>query len=145
MKCYVFDLDGTLANLTHRLHYIEKPDKDWRGFFAAANSDTPIKPLTTLFRSLIAAGEAVVVVSGRSDECRHDTERWLHHHGLIQHRLYMRREGDHRQDYLVKKDLLTKLLADGYEPILFIDDRKQVVDMWRAEGYTCLQCAEGDF
>jgi len=26
-----------------------------------------------------------------------------------------------------------------------IDDRQVVVDFWRAEGLTCLQCAPGDF
>ena len=32
---YVFDLDGTLADLTHCRRFVEREPKDWRSFFAA--------------------------------------------------------------------------------------------------------------
>lgn len=59
--------------------------------------------------------------------------------------LYMRKEGDHRPDFKVKRDLLAALKADGYEPIMAFDDRDQVVEMWRAEGIPCAQVADGNF
>lgn len=149
--CYVFDLDGTLADLSHRLHHIQGDKKDWRAFFAAVAGDEPIAPMVELFRTIRHSSEhsyvgtPVVIVSGRSDECRDQTEAWLDRHELYASALYMRRAGDHRPDDIVKKELLQQMLAEGYRPILFIDDRKRVVDMWRAEGFTCLQCAPGDF
>jgi hypothetical protein len=151
MKCYVFDLDGTLADPTHRLWYVLKPDKDWSGFFAACGEDAVIEPVAELYNTLRCStfrsytGCKMVIMSGRSDECREQTEAWLERAGLMYDALYMRKAGDHRPDYKCKKDLLAAMLKDGYEPILFVDDRQQVVDMWRELGYTCLQCAPGGF
>jgi len=153
-KCYVFDLDGTLADLGHRLHHIDKlkrGDADWRAFFAACGDDKLIEPVALLYNTLRCSsylsysGCHMVILSGRSDECREQTEAWLERHDLHHDALYMRRAGDHRPDHQLKKELLAQLLADGYEPILFVDDRERVVNMWREQGYTCLQCAAGDF
>ena len=57
----------------------------------------------------------------------------------------MRPEGDYRPDYQVKQEMLNSLKAEGFEVLFTVDDRKQVVDMWRRNGITCLQCAEGNF
>ncbi len=57
----------------------------------------------------------------------------------------MRPEKDYRDDGTIKAELLDKILADGWEPWLVVEDRQRVVDMWRARGLTCLQCAPGDF
>ena len=59
--------------------------------------------------------------------------------------LYMRADGDFRSDDIIKAELLAKVRADGYEPIMAFDDRNQVVRMWRANGVPCAQVAEGDF
>jgi hypothetical protein len=147
-SCYVFDLDGTIANLDHRLHYIQKEAKDWRGFFAAVGDDSPIEPIVTLMRNLYAGPDGyphLVILSGRSSECRDTTRDWLQQHNVPYHYIYMRAEGDHRPDFETKKDMLDLMLKDNYIPLLFVDDRNQVVDLWRALGYTCLQCAKGDF
>ena len=41
--------------------------------------------------------------------------------------------------------MLTKMKKDGFDPIMAVDDRQQVVDMWRANGLTVLQVDEGNF
>jgi len=144
---YFFDLDGTLADLTHRLHYIDrdKGKPDWAAFFTACGKDEPIAPICQLFGDLSSECASKIILSGRSDEVRDLTERWLEAAGLVPDLLVMRKAGDHRSDDIVKSEMLDKLLADGWFPILFVDDRKRVVDMWRRRGYTCLQCAEGEF
>ena len=148
-RAYFFDLDGTLANLDHRLHHITGEVKDWRAFFANVFGDEPIGPIVTLLNSLATNGDPCVILSGRSDECREQTMMWLERHiatwNIWENPIYMRKEGDHRPDHEIKKELLAQAQRDGFEPILFIDDRKQVVDMWRGLGYVCLQCAPGDF
>src|SRR3954469_9064306 len=74
--CYVFDIDGTLADLSHRLHHIEKKPKNWRAFFAASANDKAIAHICDLARHLSKA-KPVVFVSGRSAEIRKETEDWL--------------------------------------------------------------------
>ncbi len=145
MKCYLFDIDGTLADLSHRLPHIQKEPKDWDAFFAECANDAPISHVCDLACDLIRAGQAVVFVSGRSDQVRAETLEWLYNHVGSSRTLYMRRKGDHRPDHLVKGELLDEILAAGYEPIMAFDDRDQVVKMWRARGIPCAQVADGNF
>lgn len=140
MRCYLFDIDGTLADLSHRLHHIQKEPKDWGAFFAACAGDAPIEHICALARILPA-----VFVSGRSDQCRSDTEKWLTLHVGFCAPLYMRAEGDHRHDDIVKGELLDRIVADGFKPIMAFDDRDQVVAMWRSRGIPCAQVAPGNF
>lgn len=141
--CYVFDIDGTLADCSHRLHHIQKTPKDWLSFFAACCDDAPIKHIIRLARDLGECHE-IVFVSGRSDECRDATYAWLERH-VFTSPLYMRKAGDHRGDDIVKLELLKQIRADGFEPIMAFDDRSRVVKAWRAAGIPCAQVAEGDF
>lgn len=142
-NCYVFDIDGTIADCSHRIHHIE--NKDWRAFFAACGDDTPIIHIIGLARDLATSGRQIIYVSGRSDECRTETKLWLDKHDLPSGQLYMRKSGDRRPDNIVKGELLDRVMADGYRPIMTFDDRNQVVKMWRERGIPCAQVAEGDF
>jgi phosphoglycolate phosphatase-like HAD superfamily hydrolase len=142
-RCYLFDLDGTLADCNHRLHHIKSSRKNWDAFFAACQKDGPIPHMVELARHLMKV-EKLVFVSGRSDQVRSETEQWLTQHGLAGP-LYMRRRRDTRPDYIVKAELLDRLLQDGWEPIMAFDDRDQVVKMWREKGVPCAQVAEGAF
>ena len=145
VKCYIFDIDGTLADCTHRIHHIEKHPKDWDSFFAASHADAPILHMIELYR-LCATKYPVICVSGRSDTCRTRTEDWLVEHcGNLPWALYMRKTGDHRDDDIIKAELLAQLRGDGWIPVMVFDDRTRVVNMWREHGIPCLQVAHGDF
>lgn len=139
MKFYVFDLDGTLADCSHRLHHLER--KDWRAFFAACPDDKPIEHMIEVANALGWEGHRVEIWSGRSDEVRAQTEEWLLAHGIGRFPLLMRTAGDHRPDDEVKREFL----RGGGVPDMIFDDRKRVVDMWRAEGIPCAQVAAGEF
>ena len=144
-RCYIFDIDGTLADLSHRLHHIKGETKDWRAFFRAVGQDTPIEHICHLARDLASAGCVIVYVSGRSDECRAATEDWIRMYGLPDGRVFMRAEGDHRPDDLVKAELLAELIEAGFAPVMAFDDRNRVVEQWRSNGVPCAQVAPGDF
>jgi phosphoglycolate phosphatase-like HAD superfamily hydrolase len=145
MDCYIFDIDGTLADCSHRLHFIQGVPKLWDAFFEACVDDKPIEHVIHMADSLWISGAAIVYVSGRSDQVRRSTLDWLREHGLPAGKLYMRKQGDHRPDHVVKMELLDQLIADGYKPRMAFDDRNQVVKMWRERGIPCAQVAEGDF
>lgn len=147
MSFYVFDLDGTLADCSHRLHFIDRDrdgGPDWRAFFAACVNDVPIHHMIGLCDRLAhSPGAAVEIWSGRSDEVRDETMHWLARNRIHPRLLTnMRRAGDHRPDFLVKQEFFDK---SPMRPTLIFDDRKQVVDMWRANGIPCAQVADGDF
>lgn len=144
MKAYIFDIDGTIADCSHRIHHIQKQPKDWTTFFSECHLDTPIKHIIQLARDL-ACLKPVIYVSGRSDQCRTETEQWLAKHYLPKGKVYMRKEGDHRDDDVIKLELLAEVRADGIEPIMTFDDRDRVVAAWRAAGVPCAQVAPGAF
>jgi hypothetical protein len=141
----IFDLDGTLALVEHRHHFIDRRKKDWHGYFAACVDDLPNLPVIAVFNALGLAGFERWIVSGRSDEVRAETEAWLAAFGIFSHRLVMRRAGDRSPDDSLK----LKWLLDGTLPreriAMVFDDRDKVVAMWRRQGLSCLQVAPGDF
>ncbi len=142
----IFDICGTLADTEHRDHHLQSRPKDWAAFNAAAHLDPPKPAVLRLARILHEAGYRILLVTGREDAIlRSTTTLWLAQQGVIYDELYMRPTGDHREDTIVKLELLHRLRADGYDPWLVVEDRKRLVKMWREQGLTCLQCAEGDF
>jgi phosphoglycolate phosphatase-like HAD superfamily hydrolase len=144
---YIFDIDGTLSNPAHRLHYILNKPKDWPEFFAACKDDEPIQDVVNLAIELYNADHEIFLITGRSDECEEATIDWLFNHDIGYKALYMRKAGDHREDNIVKSELLDQLLQDWDEKTVdgIFEDRQQVVDMYRARGLRVYQVAKGDF
>lgn len=143
---YIFDIDGTLADLSHRLHFIQKEPADWTGFFAACPGDKQIPEIATVAKSLSKSSYKIVMITGRSDEIRDETEEWLDRYNIPWDALYMRKAGDHREDSVVKAELLDTCLRNMPGTILGVfEDRQQVVDMYRAKGLRVFQVAEGKF
>lgn len=144
---YIFDIDGTLADLTHRLHCIEEVPANWDAFFNLCSEDCPIESVIGVCRSLMKSGAKIILSSGRSDAVMNKTVEWLTDFGVPFNALYMRKSGDHRQDDIVKSELLDKILSDfdGEEILGVFEDRNQVVKMYRDKGLRVYQVADGNF
>ena len=147
MKTIICDIDGTLSDCSHRLHFLE--NKDWESFFAAAPQDTLNQWCFGLLENLQGQYH-IVFVTGRPERTRSQTEQWMIDHEVPYYHIYMRPDflpngkPDHRQDFEVKRELYERYLKD--KDIAFvIDDRNQVVDEWRRLGLVCLQCADGNY
>ncbi|MEP3421066.1 MAG: hypothetical protein ABJN35_04980 [Erythrobacter sp.] len=145
-KVVLFDIDGTLADIAHRRPLLEGPSPDWRAFNEAMGDDTPNEPVVSLYKTLWASLEfEVILVTGRNERFRKLTEQWFSWNELPFGRLLMRKDKDNRADHIIKEELLDALLSEGLDIHFTVDDRQQVVDMWRRRGITCLQCDVGDF
>ena len=161
----ICDIDGTLSNPNHRLHFIQPKDgekKDWDGFFAACVDDTPIPVNVEFCQELILAGHTVEFWTGRNDTERNTTVEWLNEHVLTREicrkgwrhpllhlgklvrsssRLKMRSKGDRRPDYILKMEFIDW----NHPPDIIFEDRSRVVKAYRELGLTVFQVAEGDF
>lgn len=142
----LFDIDGTLADIQHRRYFLEGGRPDWRSFNSMMGDDTPNLPVVSLYKTLWESQNfQLILVTGRSEESRKVTEVWLTWNSIPFDRLLMRPLGDFRPDVAVKQEMLDQLRSEGAKISFVVDDRNSVVEMWRRNGITCLQCAEGDF
>jgi len=85
----------------------------------------------------------VILCSGRNEAHRGATAEWLARQGVRYHELLLRRDGDRRSDVVAKQEMIAGV--DKGKVLFVVEDRSRVVEMWRAEGLVCLQCAPGDF
>ena len=147
-KIIIFDLDGTLALIDARRKLAEKPNGKTN--FDILFDPKLIKldlPNTPIIECLLAhywVGQRIIIMSGRSDITKEETIKWLDKHGVRYHNLIMRKNGDFTPDDKLKKDWLNQL-PDKSNVLCVYDDRDKVVKMWREEGLTCIQVAEGNF
>ena len=148
MIVFLCDLDGTLANIDHRLHFIKGEKKDWKSFFGEIKNDKVNEWCRQLIMAMKLRGYEIVYATGRtgSHEVREDTVVWLMKNGLYENGIvYFREDGDYRPDHVVKKEMFEKDISSHHNVLFVVDDRKRVVDMWRSLGFVCLQCAKGNF
>lgn len=131
----ICDLDGTLAHLNGRSPYDASTCFD----------DSLNEPVAHIVRTYAGIGVAVILMSGRESRFRRPTERWLEHHGIAYSGLHMRRTKDFRKDAIVKTELFEAHIRGQFEVLFVLDDRDQVVEMWRQIGFACLQVAPGNF
>ncbi len=135
-RAVICDIDGTLA-----LHGGRSPF-DWHRVL----EDAPNMPVIELVQILAAQGVTIIYTSGRDEVCRRDTRTWLDDFVGVPGPLLMRSRDDNRKDSAVKKELYKKYIRDSYRVLFVLDDRNQVVDLWRDDlGLACFQVAPGDF
>ena len=136
---WIVDVDGTLAIM--QTGPLARGPFDWR----RVAEDDPNPPVIAMVEAL-AATAAIIVMSGRDETCRPETESWLATHlAAPTADLLMRPAGDYRKDAVIKRELFHRHVAHRWNVLGVIDDRAQVVSMWRSLGLMCAQVAEGDF
>ena len=144
----IFDLDGTLALIDKRRDLATKDNgkMDWAKFFNPDNIDldTPNQPVIDMANLLHSQGYLIYIFSGRSDKTEDATKDWLDKHNVNYDLLQMRPQGLlYKPDNDLKQDWLNVIKKDTVAMVF--DDRNQVVDMWRKNGLTTFQVADGDF
>jgi len=143
-KALIIDMDGTLADIRVRLKHLSGKKKDWKSFNKSIETDE----LHDWCREIIVRffpDHKIIICSGRTDDLRKQTEEWLKRFDIPYHYLFMRRSNDFRKDSIIKLEIFEKEIKDKFKVVFVVDDRQQVVDMWRGEGLVVLQCAPGDF
>ena len=149
----ICDIDGTLADIKHRLHYVKgsktcgevhpeldvyhegglhEVKKNWPGFFSEIANDTPRPEVLSEILAL-SKTHNIVLVSGRPEDYKKQTIDWLNKYEIPYETLIMRRKGDTRNDDIIKKEIFDKyFLKENVD--LVIDDRPRVIAMWREQG-----------
>lgn len=138
-KAIICDLDGTLALLGSRSPYDTK-----RALEDALNH--PVANLIEVYDHQTTFDVQLLLLSGRDDAYRSITEEWLRMHDITHYEaLFLRKTGDRRKDFVVKREIYEQHIKDAYDVLFVLEDRDQVVRMWRELGLTCFQVEYGDF
>ncbi|MFE0512651.1 AAA family ATPase [Streptomyces sp. NPDC058964] len=90
-------------------------------------------------------GDTLVLLSGRGEEYREQTEEWLRRHDVPYDELWMRPARDQRRDDIVKAELFDAHVRERYAVRVSLDDRDRVVELWRRMGLPTWQVNYGKF
>ena len=166
----ICDIDGTIADVTHRLKYVrnlhDDPNwkADWDAFHKGCVLDAPKQEVIEVVNCTSDWGvKDVYYLSGRNSVVREETMGWMREHmcaprtlcaeGRIKYRqedwsdadfdkyLHMRRKKDRRPDTVIKAEMVAKLGLTPENTLCVFDDRQCVVDMWRELGFLVMQVA----
>ena len=128
-RCVICDIDGTLAH-----NYGGRNIYD----LTRVKEDTPDPLVCAVLDGLDSTFGIdyldIIIVSGREDDCRKETEEWLYHNMIPYKALYMRKSGDKRDDAIVKEEIYKEFIEPEYCVLGVIDDRNKVVRMWEKLG-----------
>lgn len=141
-EAVIVDVDGTIAKMNRRGPY------DWD----KVDSDIPVLNVIDLVKNIKNSGKQIIFLTGRdgNEVCKDKTIKWIENHFNWNYQndfiLYIRKENDNRKDSIIKKELFNEKIRNNFNIKMVLDDRDQVVRMWRKElGLTCLQVNYGDF
>ena len=153
----IVDVDGTLADMRG----VRTPF-EWD----KVSEDRPHQDVINLVKDLASLGEfhfqdddengyreksvfkkkyKIIITTGRDGVCEEDTKKWLEHYKVPYDDFYIRKAGDFRKDNIIKSEIYMDHIRPKYDVKFVIDDRDQVVEMWRSLGLRVLQVAPGNF
>lgn len=131
-KAIIVDIDGTLALMHNRTPF------EWH----KVAQDLPNTPIINIVKNY---PHKIIIVSGRDEICKPETIQWLQQHEIPYNHLHMRPANNFDPDTTIKNNIFQFHIKDKFFIDYILDDRTQVVDLWRSLGLTCLQVNYGDF
>ena len=132
-RCAIFDMDGTLADVSGIRHHVKVRPKNFNAFHGASVDCPPHHDVVALARDFHDNDIDVVIVTARRHRWRHHTAWFLAIHDVPSVAMFMRHNDDERSDVEVKRDILAKI-RETWEPVAAVDDRPEVVALWISEG-----------
>lgn len=143
-KWVLCDLDGTIADISHRLPFVKQEPKDWKTFFSLIPNDKVRLDVKARLDAYREEGYEIIFISARPETHKELTIEWLQNNGLsFGWTLIMRRKDDHRVDSEVKQSMLETYFPDKTLIHAVIDDRPSVIRMWQANGLDVVDVGSG--
>jgi hypothetical protein len=127
---YIFDVDGTLANVDPYLHHVRGPNRDYNAFHEASIDALPNIEVVQMLNNAVSDRHAILIVTSRKEKYRGLTSMWLAKNNIRSHALFMRADDDSRPDYEAKKDMLDKINI-LWDVLHAVDDNPNVIRLWQ--------------
>ena len=148
-NAYLWDLDGTLCDVNHRRKFVSTNPKNWDAWNAGLVNDTPNEPVCQMLKlvsnmhHLINEYDtSVIIVSGRSEDYKAQTDKWLSDREIFYDEIYMSKSGDWRDDAIIKSEFADQI-EEKYNIVAVFDDRPRVIKSWQSRGIFTFDVSQG--
>lgn len=138
MDSIIVDLDGTLSDCNHRLHFVSGSKKDWKSFFNLSYEDPVIEPAKELI-DMLKTKYMIIILTARPESNREMTTKWLSDNNIDYDALFMRPNSNFKKSPVVKKELVEVMKCHDYIPIYALEDRQDCIDMFHELGIFTLK------
>ena len=138
----IFDIDGTLANCDHRLHYVKNKPKNWDAFYSECMGDHVIWPVAEMLE-LFRKNHLIYIVTGRPERNRDLTELWLNNNKIYFDKLIMRGDRDFRKSPDYKSSVCDTIEAEGNKIFLAVEDREDCINIFINRGIYTFNVSNG--
>lgn len=142
----IIDMDGTLCDVRSIRHHLQRNatnngQRDFRAFHSASIDCPPNHQVAALAREVSSAGLQIVIVTARENKWSFHTALWLYENKIEYTHMLMRSKGDYRPDVDIKREIATQVLKK-YNPLLAVDDRDDIIEVWRERMIPTLKVRE---
>lgn len=132
-EAVIFDVDGTLCDVSSVRHYVTGEVKNFDAFHRASAFCPPHQWVVDEAIKQNEIGRKVIVATGRDRKYAQLTFNWLIDVGVPFHGLYTRNFGDRRKDAVVKLEMLHRF-RELYTVVHAWDDNPSIIEVWQSEG-----------
>ena len=129
----VFDMDGTLADVSSIRHYVSGENRDFHRFHEESVNVPANEDVVDMARKASDEGKKVIVVTARRAKYRPHTAMWLAQHQVPSDAMYMRSSTDSRPDREVKEDIYRRM-SRSFNVVHAVDDNPSILDLWQQHG-----------
>jgi hypothetical protein len=136
IDCAIYDMDGTLCDISGIRHYVERPKgkKNFDAFHRESINAPAHQWVVDDARARHAAGMPVFIVTAREMKWLYTSMVWLSEKNVPYEDIYMRRNKDYRKDVIIKREILAQIRHRGFNPVIAHDDNPSIIELWESEG-----------
>lgn len=139
MDAEIFDMDGTLCDVSSVRHLVAQVPKNFDAFHRAAVTVCPPHDwVAQAARDAHDAGRKVLIVSARMTRWGRDTLRWADNCGIPYDDAWFRQDHDYRPDHIVKREIYHDICSRGYNVVRAYDDNPSIVALWEELQVPCV-------
>jgi uncharacterized HAD superfamily protein len=140
---YIFDVDGTLANVDPFLPLIRNGNKDYESFHLLSIDAIPNFNVVQMLNNAYSDNNAIIIVTSRKEKWRALTSLWLKNNNISSDALFMRLDNDDRSHYDIKKDILDRI-SQMWDVVHAVDDHPDIIRLWEENGISTTKIGTWD-
>jgi hypothetical protein len=130
-QAVLYDFHGTLVNVSGIRHLLSIRNYD--EFYEQSLDCPPIANTVVSAMQTHEAGFVNLLFTGMPDTYVEGLNRWLSLHRVPIDLIEMRKAGDYRKDFIIKRDMYLRAIDNGYYVVRAWEDNPRVAELWERQ------------